>query len=54
MNSADKNRRKQSIALKQRNTLHDHPLLKKGGKHEKTHKAQRRSNKIQIDKLQGE
>ncbi len=36
---------------KRRNPLHDHPLMKKGGKHEKTRKAQRRSQKVKDGKL---
>lgn len=35
---------------KRRNLLHDHPLLKKGGKHEKTRKAQRRQDKVSTSK----
>lgn len=36
---------------KRRNPLHDHPLLKKGGKHEKTRKAERRGEKVKTEKL---
>jgi hypothetical protein len=32
---------------RQRNLLHDHPLLKKGAAHGKSHKAQRRNDKVQ-------
>ena len=35
---------------KQRNLLHDHPLLKKGGVHEKTEKADRQKNRISLRK----
>lgn len=41
---------------RQRNLLHDHPLLKKGGVHGKSHKAVRRLRKIkdleEVDKLE--
>lgn len=37
---------------KRRNPLHDHPLMKKGGKHQKTRKAERRSEKVKTEKLQ--
>ena len=36
---------------KRRNPLHDHPLLKKGGKHEKTRKAERRGQKVKTGKF---
>ncbi|MBI3561554.1 MAG: hypothetical protein HY080_07565 [Gammaproteobacteria bacterium] len=32
-------------AVKQRNYLHDHPLMKKGGVHQKSNKAKRRAEK---------
>lgn len=35
-------------ASKPRNLLHDAPLLRKGGVHEKPHKAQRRQQKIAL------
>lgn len=34
-----------------RNPLHDHPLMKRGGVHEKTKKAQRQQDKVQLKKL---
>ncbi|MDH5355007.1 MAG: hypothetical protein OEY09_11240 [Gammaproteobacteria bacterium] len=34
-----------------RNPLHDHPLMKRGGVHEKTKKAQRQQDKQQLKKL---
>ena len=34
-----------------RNTLHDHPLMKRGGVHEKSVKAQRQQEKMQLKKL---
>lgn len=40
---------KQKNAL--RNPLHDHPLMKRGGVHEKTKKAQRQQDKHQLKKL---
>ena len=33
-----------------RNLLHNHPLLRKGGTHEKTEKAKRRKEKQQLRK----
>lgn len=33
-----------------RNLLHDHPLLKKGGIHGKSHKADRRQQQMQLSK----
>ena len=36
--------------LCRRNLLHDHPLLYKGGIHQKTNKAKRRNNKIRMKK----
>ena len=33
-----------------RNVLHDHPLMKKGGVHEKTEKAKRQRDKQQLRK----
>lgn len=33
-----------------RNPLHDHPLLYKGGIHQKTNKAKRRNDKIRMKK----
>lgn len=33
-------------APRQRNLLHDHPLLRKGGRHEKSRKAERRARKV--------
>ena len=35
---------------KLRNTLHDHPLLQKGGVHQKPEKAVRRQEKIKLKK----
>jgi hypothetical protein len=35
---------------KARNLLHDHPLLRKGGRHEKTYKAKRRKEKQELRK----
>ena len=35
---------------KPRNTLHNHPLLHKGGVHEKTHKAKRHNDKQALRK----
>lgn len=43
-----------SKPAKPRNLLHDHPLLKKGGKHEKPHKAMRRSEHMKTAKLDDE
>ena len=34
-----------------RNTLHNHPLLRKGGVHEKSVKAQRQQEKQKLKKL---
>ncbi|MDX1496685.1 MAG: hypothetical protein R3352_03955 [Salinisphaeraceae bacterium] len=42
---------KKQAPPKRRNPMHDHPLLKKGGKHERTRKAERRQKKIETDKL---
>ena len=36
--------------IRQRNLLHDHPLLHKGGIHRKNNKAKRRLEKIKIKK----
>ena len=35
---------------KERNPLHDHPLMAKGGVHEKSKKAKRRTEKQQLKK----
>lgn len=35
---------------KVRNTLHDHPLMTKGGVHEKSKKAKRRTEKQKLQK----
>ena len=46
-------KRKIKIEIKQarnRNPLHNHPLLKKGGVHKKTNKAVRKHNKQSIKK----
>lgn len=37
---------------RRRNPLHDHPLLKKGGKHEKPRKAERRKDKVKTGRLE--
>ena len=37
---------------KRRNPLHDHPLLKKGGTHNKTRKAERRNDHVKNSKLE--
>lgn len=39
---------------KRRNPLHDHPLMKKGGSHQKTRKAERRNEKVKTGKLENE
>lgn len=36
--------------IKSRNLLHDHPLLRKCDVHEKTYKAERRQEKIKLNK----
>ncbi len=36
---------------KARNRLHNHPLLKKGGVHEKSEKSQRQKEKMKLKKL---
>lgn len=35
---------------RQRNLLHDHPLLGKGGEHRKSNKSKRRLDKVNIKK----
>jgi hypothetical protein len=35
---------------RQRNLLHDHPLLSKGGIHRKSYKSKRRTDKVKIKK----
>jgi hypothetical protein len=35
---------------RQRNLLHDHPLLRKGGVHEKSNKAKRRNSRQSLRK----
>ena len=39
-----------SKTLKFRNPYHDHPLMKKGGIHEKTEKTKRHAMKVQLQK----
>ena len=39
---------------KQRNRMHNHPLLKKGGVHQKSNKAQRRAAKQALLRRQDE
>jgi len=39
-----------ALPKKARNLLHDHPLMKKGGIHEKTKKSKRHQDKIQLKK----
>ena len=36
--------------MRQRNLLHDHPLLSKGGAHCKTYKSKRRLDKVKMKK----
>jgi hypothetical protein len=36
------------VAAKARNLLHDHPLLKKGGRHEQSKKSKRQQEKVTI------
>ncbi len=38
------------LKKKPRNHLYNHPLLHKGGAHEKTHKAKRRKDKVKLKK----
>lgn len=41
---------KRKIDLKPRNPFHDHPLMRKGGLHEKTNKAKRKGEKQTLRK----
>lgn len=41
---------KRKIDLKPRNPFHDHPLMRKGGPHEKTNKARRKGEKQALRK----
>lgn len=41
---------KRNIDLKPRNPFHDHPLMRKGGTHEKTNKAKRKGEKQALRK----
>ena len=43
---------KKSGPPKRRNPMHNHPLLKKSGPHQKSRKAERRSEKIKTEKLE--
>jgi len=40
--------KKKNAQIKFRNPYHDHPLMKKGGMHEKTEKAKRHAMKQKI------
>ena len=44
-------KRKQPIRSPMRNPLHDHPLMKRGGVHEKSAKAQRQQDKQALKRL---
>ena len=45
-----KNKEKLSINNRQRNILHDHPLLHKGGVHQKSNKSKRSLDKVKLKK----
>ena len=43
-------RKSKRLSPMYRNPFHDHPLLHKGAVHEKTYKAKRRDEKVQLKK----
>lgn len=43
---------KKTQIVKRRNPLHDHPLLKKGGVHQKSKTSQRQKIKVALKKAQ--
>ncbi len=43
--------KKREQKIKPRNPFYDHPLMKKGGVHEKTNKAKRKGEKQKISQL---
>ena len=45
--------KKRKAHLRGRNLLHDHPLLRKGGVHEKTNKAKRKSERQSLKREWG-
>ncbi len=50
MKNKSKSSKTKITKLSRRNPMHDHPLLCKGGIHQKTHKSKRCLDKIRIKK----
>lgn len=50
LNSKSNKMSNRKIDLKPRNPFHDHPLMRKGGTHEKTNKAKRKGEKQALRK----